>query len=166
MLNSIYEASPKMDAIIGKCTQMNPKQRYTDIREFQKDIDALVSPEAEDKKIRDWHKYILPGYRTKTPGKMLLATTGYLFITWLCMTIEIKNTYGLFLWIERLFLYAIMLFIIFGSFNYLNVQKAMPLCRFKNPIIRGIGIVLLISSVIFCLLIIMFIIESILSPFR
>ena len=122
--------------------------------------------ENSEKRLMHWHKYILPGYRTRTPWKMLLATTSYLFITWICMTIEIKDTYGLVLWIERVFLYAIMLFMIFGGFNYLDVQKAVPLCKFKNPILRGIGIIILITSVTFCLLIIMFIIESIFAPFR
>lgn len=166
MLNSIYENSSEIDTIIRRCTQMNPAERYADIREFRKEIDALVHPKTDSHKSRDWHKYILPGYRTRTPWKMLLATTSYLFITWICMTIEIKDTYGLVLWIERVFLYAIMLFMIFGSFNYLDVQKAVPLCKFKNPILRGIGIIILITSVTFCLLIIMFIIESIFAPFR
>lgn len=166
MMNSIYESSPKMDAIIRKCTQMNPEERYANIREFRKDIDALVHPEKEQKESKNLHKYLLPGFRTKTPWKMLLAATSYLFLTWLCITIEIKDTYGLFLWIERLFLYSIMLFWIFGSFNYLDVQRAVPLCKFKNPIIRGIGIAILLGSVTFCLLIIMFLIESVLAPLK
>lgn len=164
MLNSIYESSPKIDAIIRKCTQMNPAERYTDILEFRKDVEAFIHPEKKANKCLNLRKYILPGFRTRTPWKILLATIGYLMITWLCMTIEIKGIYGWQLRLERVFLYAIMLFMIFGSCNYLNVQKAMPLCQFKNPILRGIGIVLLNVSVIFCLLSLMFILETIFFP--
>ena len=39
-------------------------------------------------------RFIPPGFRTRTPWKMLLSSVAYLFIIWLCLSLELENTYG------------------------------------------------------------------------
>ena len=94
----------------------------------------------------------------------LLNSICYLLISWMCLTIEIKNTYGAKLWVERIDLYSIILSFIFGCFNYLDIQQLMPLCRRKNILIRLFGILLLNTMLAFELLVLMFVIESIFFP--
>lgn len=114
---------------------------------------------------KDEHaRFLPPGFRTKTPWKMLLSSIVYLFITWLCLSLEMENTYGAKLWLERVFCLGMFLFAIFCGFNYLNVQNILPLCKSKNRILHYVGIVLLDVAVIFSLFVIMFIIEAIFFP--
>lgn len=116
---------------------------------------------------KDEHaRFLPPGFRTKTPWKMLLSSVVYLFITWLCLSLELENTYGAKLWLERVFCLGMFLFVIFCGFNYLNVQNILPLCKSKNRILHYIGIILLDVAVIFSLFVIMFIIEAIFFPIK
>ncbi len=109
-------------------------------------------------------RFLPPGFRTKTPWKMLLSSVIYLFIIWLCLSLEVENIYGAKLWLERVFCLAMFLFVIFCGFNYLNVQNILPLCKSKNHILHYVGIILLDVAVIFSLFVIMFIIEAIFFP--
>ena len=119
---------------------------------------------------RDIHdsasRFLPPGFRTRTPWKMLLSSVAYLFIIWLCLTLEIENTYGAKLWLERIFCLGMFIFAIFCGFNYLNVQNILPLCKSKNRFLHYVGIILLDVAVIFALFVIMFIIESVPFPIK
>ncbi len=96
--------------------------------------------------------------------KMLLSSVAYLFIIWLCLSLELENTYGAKLWLERIFCLGMFIFAIFCGFNYLNVQNILPLCKSKNRFLHYVGIILLDVAVIFALFVIMFIIESVAFP--
>ena len=166
MILSVSRPTPKMETIITKCTQMNPLERYPHIGAFRKDLMSLIHPDPSGSPYDNVSKYTLPGFRTKTPWKMLLASCYYLFISWMCLSMEIKNTYGIVLWLEKIFFFGIFLFLIFGSFNYLDIQKYMPLCKFNHPFLRLLGIIILNTLVIFSILILLFLIEEIFFPFR
>ena len=56
-----------------------------------------------------------------------------------------------------------MLCIVFGCFNYLDIQRFMPLCKHKNKLIHYIGIVLLNICIISGFLITMLVLETLLS---
>lgn len=111
----------------------------------------------------DFH-FLPPGFRTRTPWKMLLSSVAYLFIIWLCLSLELENTYGAKLWLERIFCLGMFIFAICCGFNYLNVQNILPLCKSKNRFLHYVGIILLDVAVIFALFVIMFIIESVAFP--
>lgn len=160
MTTSIAYKHPKIDAIIHKCTQMNPSDRYFCIHDLLQDLLLLTTPEQQTYLPHKSGKYAFPGFRSKTPWKMMMASICYLFVSWLCLSLEIENVYGLNLWIERIFIYAMILFVILGSCNYLNVQQLVPLCQNPNKFIKFLGVFLLDIAVVFCLFIIMFIIES------
>ena len=111
-------------------------------------------------------RFLPPGFRTRTPWKMLLSSVAYLFIIWLCLSLELENTYGAKLWLERIFCLGMFIFAIFCGFNYLNVQNILPLCKNKNRFLHYVGIILLDVAVIFALFVIMFIIESVAFPIK
>ena len=92
---------------------------------------------------------------------MIVAIPVYIMIFWLCMTLEIKNTYGLALWIERITMLIIFIGDILIGYNYLGVQKTFPPCRSENRIIRILGIIGFIAIFTFSVLIIMIFIEGI-----
>ena len=159
MLASINYSSKKTDSIISKCTQLKPTERYRNIDELHKDISFLINPDQKYSSSNTYNKYLFPGFRSKTPWKILIASLSYLFIAWLCLTLEIKNTYGAVLWIERIATLLMMLSIIFCCFNYLDIQKALPLCQHHNRFIRYFAIALLNILIIFGLFILLSFVE-------
>jgi serine/threonine protein kinase len=164
------------DKIIHRCTQMNPSDRFGSVTELKESIYALnpsvkpangcyfrsyKQPTAAEKISLVLQKFLPPGYRTRTPWKMVLASLVYLFLCMLSLSTEIKDTYGAVLWFERIYILIVMLAIIFVCFNYLNIQRLMPLCKHSNRIIHYTGIILLNIIIIFILLIVVSIVESI-----
>lgn len=144
----------RLNLIAERCTQMTPAARYQSVTELKRAIHDSAS------------RFLPPGFRTRTPWKMLLSSVAYLFIIWLCLSLELENTYGAKLWLERIFCLGMFIFAICCSFNYLNVQNILPLCKSKNRFLHYVGIILLDVAVIFALFVIMFIIESVAFPIK
>lgn len=185
----------RLNMIAERCTQMTPAARYQSVAELKNAVSQSYYPAQHstsaagnssqyahhnhdntnntanaDTAKRAIHdsasRFIPPGFRTRTPWKMLLSSVAYLFIIWLCLSLELENTYGAKLWLERIFCLGMFIFAIFCGFNYLNVQNILPLCKSKNRFLHYVGIILLDVAVIFALFVIMFIIESVAFPIK
>ena len=184
-----------LNLIVDRCTQMTAAARYQSVAELKNAVSQSYYPAQHstsaagnssqyahhnhdntnntanaDTAKRAIHdsasRFIPPGFRTRTPWKMLLSSVAYLFIIWLCLSLELENTYGAKLWLERIFCLGMFIFAIFCGFNYLNVQNILPLCKSKNRFLHYVGIILLDVAVIFALFVIMFIIESVAFPIK
>lgn len=176
---------PYIDPIIDTCTQMEPAKRYPSVLALREALctnrDISVRPQVNDiqrkqvstaastplpqtskiqPKSHTAVSLVPPGFRSRTPWKMLVAAFSYIFLVWLSLSTEIKNTYGAALWVERVTILIMLLFIVASVFNYLNVQKFMPLCRNPKKSLRILGIVVLDILVVFGLIVLMAIIQS------
>lgn len=161
LVDYLPEPTGQFADIINTCTQMNPADRFPSVSTLKQlfmQTDKLG--QAKIKKPFCLKLLIPPGYRTLTPWKIAISSIIYLFIFWLCLTLETKDTTGLALWLERIFCLMIMLSVVFCSFNYCNVQHIFPLCRHHNRILHYVGIVLLDIIITAYLFIVMVIIES------
>lgn len=183
----------RLNLIADRCTQMTPAARYKSVAELKNAVSQSYYPAQHNTSTADnssqyahqnhdnannaantdtakraihdsASRFLPPGFRTRTPWKMLLSSVAYLFIIWLCLSLELENTYGTKLWLERIFCLGMFIFAICCSFNYLNVQNILPLCKSKNRFLHYVGIILLDVAVIFALFVIMFIIESVAFP--
>lgn len=163
MLAAINEPAYCFD-IIDKCTRINPSERYKNISDLKAIISARLDTRKTTGKVKKKNSYLLPGFRTLTPWKMLVAAPWYIFIGWFCISAEFGEYSGIHLWFERFMVLDICLAFIFCSFNYLDVQRVIPLCSHRNRFVRLMGIILLDVAVIFCLLIILMVVESICFP--
>lgn len=162
LTSTLPESIDKFGEIINTCTQMNPADRYQSVSALKlalKQVDRPMQPNLS--KSFTWKALIPPGYRTLTPWKIAVSSIIYLFIFWLCLTLELKDTTGFALWLERIFCLMIMLSIVFCSFDYRNVQRLFPLCRHQNRILHYIGVVLLDIIIAIYLFAVMAIIEAI-----
>ena len=164
-LSSALPASPNLfDAIINQCTQINPSERWENTDALKAEINKLskynTNPIQATETIA-WKHLMPPGFRTNTPWKIFIASVIYLFIFWLCLTLNVKDATVSKLWIERIFSLLILLSVVFCSFNYCNIQRLMPLCTNRRRIIRYLGILLLNVAIIFLLFIVMFLLEDI-----
>lgn len=144
--------------IIEKCIKISPSDRYSSVAELEIALKSmLVAPKHGKKQTSSINKYLLPGFRTHTIWKMLLAIPSYLFIFLLSVSVDVENTYGASLVVTRIFIFLIFMSIILNSFNYLNIHEYFPLCKHENRIIRFLGIFifdLLILITLFIILVI------------
>ena len=162
LTDALPSSTKKFDKIIRQCTQINPDDRYHSVTELREALNSRKGPVATvSNKSTTFRDFLFPGFRTETPWKILVSSVTYLFIFWLCFTLEVENTTGLALWVERIFCLLIMLSVIFGCFNYLDIQSFFPLCKHKNRVLHYIGIILLDIIFVSALFILMVIIEDI-----
>lgn len=157
---SVLNRTNIFDNIILRCTHIDPKDRYASVSELKSDFEKLAGKPVQTHS-KTSSRFLLPGFRTKTPWKMILSSFAYLFIFWLCLSLQIENPKGNFLWLERITCLLMALLTVFVCFNYLDIQRLMPLCRHKNKFVRYPGIVLLDILMVCFLFVIMMIIESI-----
>lgn len=130
--------------IIECCTKMNPTERFNTISELKYSIEQSqqghpMSPKKEHR----LQKLLPPGFRTHSMPHMLTAIPVYALVFWLSFSLEVKNTLGIALWLERITCLLIFLSIIACITNYMNIQRVMPLCSNKNRYIRLLGVILL-----------------------
>lgn len=162
LTSTLPESIDKFSEIINTCTQMNPADRYQSVSALKLALKQIKKPIQENvSKSLTWKSLIPPGYRTLTPWKIAVSSIIYLFIFWLCLTLELTDTTGFALWWTRIFCLIIMLSIVFCSFNYRDVQRVFPLCRHQNRVLHYVGVVLLDIIIAIYLFVLMVIIESI-----
>ncbi|MGN0342228.1 MAG: serine/threonine protein kinase [Roseburia sp.] len=152
------------DEIIIKCTQMNPSDRYKNVTELKNAISRILNPDKPPAKETKNYSYFPPGFRTITPWKMLVATPAYMLLFYICLSMEVENTTGLLLWLNRIICLLMMLSFIFIGFNYRDIQKYFPLCKSKNRLFHYLGIVLFDLLVALILMFLLVIIETVFSP--
>lgn len=162
ILKSVPHSPAALQTIADKCTKLNPDERYQTVYELQEELSKYHTPQVPKPHKHGIRRLLPPGFRTLTPWKMLLSSVVYLLILFFSLTLQVVNASSSQLWLERFFFLAAMLSIVFGCFNYLNVQKINPLCRHSKRLVRYLGIFLLDSMVVIGLLTIMILLENLL----
>lgn len=167
LLKELSSALPSstyiFDSVISKCIQMNPSDRIENVHKLKEEIETLKeynTSKPQFTKSATCKNFVPPGFRTKTPWKILTASTVYLFIFWLCLSLEIRNVTNFQLWVERITCLLIMLSTIFCYFNYCNIQCFMPLCMNNHRIVHYLGVLLLNAAVILFLFIVMLVLVT------
>lgn len=157
--------------IIDKCTQIDPSERYNTVDELEYALRNINQTQQTYQPYQpaiklplSYNELLLPGFRTHTPWKMLVAIPSYILIFWLSLSVNVENTYGLALWITRLIMLFMFLSIVFGTFNYLNIHDYFPLCKSKHRIKRYLGIASLDIMLVAILFLILLIFISIIAP--
>ena len=158
-------ATSIFDTIIRKCTMMNPSDRMETVQELKTEIEKLQAHNGEKPQhatvFTTWQNLAPPGFRTRTPWKMLTASAVYLFIFWLCLSLEVKDATIFHLWLERISVLSIMLSIVFCCFNYRNIHRFIPFCANEHRLLRYSGVLILNFTVAFLLFFAMLLLESI-----
>jgi uncharacterized membrane protein YesL len=107
-------------------------------------------------------------FRQATIIWLIYAAVGallvYGLIFWLCLTLESNNSYGAVKWFERLVVLAMMLSVIAGCFNYLDIQSLFAPCRSSSRPVRYLGIALLVMSMVSILLVLLILVEGYIFP--
>ncbi len=163
-LTSVWQAPPKVLAdIIAKCIQMNPADRYQSVSELKAALlQTELRKDTKNNSPSGIRSFVPPGFRTLTPWRMILASSGYIFIFYLSLNLGVTDVSAPALWVERVTCLLMCLSIVFIGFNYLDIQRGFPLCKHRFKILHYIGIALLDIAMVVALCIVMLIIQSIL----
>ena len=163
LTGALSDVPPAMSHIIETCMKLNPSDRYENVDDLSKALHYVIhAPEKKKEAPLSPKSYLPPGFRTGTIWKMLLATPVYLLIFWLSKTLTVENVYGTALLVERFFCFLVFLAIIFGTFNYMDIQDHFPLCKHKYPLMRIVGVIILDFLMVISLFTLMIIIETLL----
>ena len=102
--------------------------------------------------------WLPPGFRSKTPWKMLTAIFGYIFLTWMCFTTNFTNEgipmQGTALLFEQFMVWISQIIFIGILFDYRGCKRRLPLIKNSKIWIRIMGycisefIILLIAAMI------------------
>lgn len=131
--------------IIRKCLNMNPDDRYLDIKSLRKDI-LKIHEKLEKNKV----SWIPPGFRTKKIWKMVIAILGYIFIFDLCIVVyEPRDGTGIILIIQKIIFFCAMMNLLFLYSNYRGIFTRIPLIREKNIVLKLIGYILISMFILF-----------------
>lgn len=159
------DLSDTINPIIEKCTYIDPSKRYDsviDVKAHLLQIPFLSIPKKTTPvAAKNWKTYLPPGFRTGNFLHILLGICGYSFITWMCATLEVKNSTPFSLIIERISCFLVFISIVLVSGNYMDIHKYLPICKSKNTFIKILGIILYDIIVMFVILIFMCLVLSI-----
>lgn len=156
----------KMAEIVQKCTFLEPGKRYQDICELKNNILTLY-PEYEScpVKKKEAIPFTIPGFRTNTFWKKVVAVLGYLLITYVCFTIEfesetIKLTAAM-LRIEQAVIWISQIFFVGIACDYRGCKRGIPLLNHESRLIQGVGYVIVEFLLLFIAVFICVILEMV-----
>lgn len=154
------------DAVIAKCTQMDPSRRYASAGALKAALQKILARcDRQGTAEKAVCPYLPPGFRTLNLWKMLIASLVYLMTAALCFTMEIEKSGGFSLWFQRTGVFVIFLTDILIANDYLGIRRFAPFHRSPNRFLRLVGTLLMMTAVTLILFVIMiFIVGYFLVP--
>ena len=157
----------KFSSLITKCIELEPSKRYQSIDEVLRELgeDDEQKEILEVKKESSW---MLPGFRSKTVWKMLLASLGYLLIFFMSLSMEFTQENGELYplklqWINRSLLLVAQLATVFFCCNFRGISKDIPFYRNRLLVVRIISYIMTWFVAIVVIVMFSMIIEKILG---
>lgn len=154
MLSSMPPYTHDFDDIIKKATQMNPNDRYKDILHLQnaigyrKNKNVFSVKEVLAVNLRGLKKFLPPGFRTGKILHIFVAIPIYALIIALSAQSSRTSTSIAAPVADTVLFTLLFLSVIFAVFNYMDIQRFMPLCKSQKKWKRYLGIVLLCGALI------------------
>lgn len=155
--------------VVRKSTYIDPKERYQTIEELEGVLKKLypecIAREDYDTKANEKQKDIksfkLPGFRSGVLWKKAVAVLGYLMVTYMCFSMEIKRD-GVSLnpvltRIEQTAIWISQLVLIGVIYNYRGWRDKIPFLKNKEKCVRIVGyiaveFILLFIAALICVL--------------
>lgn len=149
------------DTVPSHCTELNPSDRYKDVKELQRVLYQFDS--SPDKEIPNWTRFLPPGFRSGNFIHMIIAFAYYLFTLWIFKDMHFEHADGLKEDLERIGSFLMFIAVPFFTCNYLEIHKKLPLCKPNNLAIKLIGVFLYDVLLVFSIMSITLIVAAILG---
>lgn len=139
------------DNVIQKCTQLTPSKRYSSAEALKNALlNCLGESSRPDITGKVVNPYLPPGFRTLNLWKMIIASVVYIFIFFICFTLQVKGSSGLELLFEKVGIFALALMNIAMGSNYLGIQQYLLFHRSSSRALRIAGtLISMIASTVF-----------------
>ncbi len=152
----------KYEPIIRKCLELEPARRYQKMEEIIDELSLYVSIEEEphiiesgkEKFIRVLKEWSIPGFRTMTVWKMIVAVFVYWFILRSCLLMEVTNEDGTLaplaeMWVYRI-CFCVGLFVcVFYSFNYRGIADKFHFIPIRTKWVHVVESIVICVGIIF-----------------
>ncbi len=149
MLSSMPPHTHDFDDIIKKATQINPNDRYKDAEHLQNAIGYRKNKTGSSVKnmlavnLSGLKKFLPPGFRTGKILHMFVAIPVYVLVIALSVQSTKTNTSIAAPVVDTVLFTLLFISVIFAVFNYMDIQRFMPLCKSKKKWKRNLGVLLL-----------------------
>ncbi len=136
---SEHRIEGSMGDIIERCCAVEPSERYENVEELEGALNRLKTPNRSKKqkavkqpkqvkkeKDTTQNSYMIPGFRTKTPWKMIVAVLGYFLILRTGLGLEVENAHPGETGLNRFFFTLTMLEIVLFCSDYRGIRTNIP----------------------------------------
>lgn len=170
MCSALPDTPDRLVYIAGKCTQIDPDDRFSSVAEITAALSSQDTPEKSAASTSSGkRRFLPPGFRTGISWKMATAAIVYTIILWLALSLTAKDQNGVILpsgqqWYERICFLLIELSVVGITCDYLHIQHIFHLHRIRQPIFRWICVLALDIAVIFFMTLIMVLLEPVFFP--
>lgn len=126
--------------IIEKATHINSQKRYQSAQEFKDAITGLGRS-----------SWLLPGFRSHQPARMLTAGCGYLLMLFSSFSMDAKSDSAADSFLLRLSFFMVLFLIVLFACNYRNIKSMCLFHSSKSKFARACGIIisyLLVATVL------------------
>lgn len=126
--------------IIEKCLQMDPDERYPSIEHLSDAFAEFLPTPSVKSVLRKLSRYLPPGFRSKTPWKMVTGVLGYSFTIWFAVISEFTDAPSpLIENIDRIGVFLIEMLLIAFYGNYLGVAQKLPFTSYPHILVKIFG---------------------------
>lgn len=136
--------------IVQRCTNMDPNQRYANVEQLKRAVLSNKGNVRDIKEVISNFSRKLPGFRTHTKWKMVVALLGYGFIYYLSSTVQFEGETGISLMVLRIGFFIMMISLLIVNFNKKIIRDHFPLLKHPNFLVRGVMLVLVNFLVMLC----------------
>lgn len=153
-----YQKTPKskLSSVISKCMKLDPKDRYQTVEELEEHLKELYpwcDEGGETDRRKRIKRLIPPGFRSRTPWKMLTAVFGYPFMAWACFSMEVvkegQTIVGIQRFAEQLIVWIFMMIFVALAWDYCGCQKYFPVLKQRNRIVRIVVYAVMVVLLLF-----------------
>lgn len=139
-------AEGKLSFIIRRCTELNPRDRFSDIDELTASLHEICPDSGKtDTGIvgaGNWRRFLPPGFRSGSLLSRVTSACGYAFAFYVSASLQVETTSKAVLYLNRAGFLIMILLMIFFTGNYRGIQSILPISRSKNIWIRIAGILI------------------------
>ena len=147
-------------SISNRCTAFKASERLSSAQHLKDRL--LLVRKAFSKKLFDSDllsyislNYALPGFRTKSPVKMLVSIPCYFLLLYAtCTLTTVENTSLYVVLLYRFFFFFTVMSLILATFNYREIHRFFPFGNSDNLFLKLIGVILADSAIFAALMII------------
>lgn len=123
----------KLSAIILKCISIDPSKRFRSV--------TRLSDSLSHGRVPFW--FLPPGFRTRTPWKMITAIIAYFCIILTSITWEVEDAVnGIQIYLERVDIFLVFLSFVCIICNYGDIHRKLPLTKSRVPVIKVFGVLI------------------------